>query len=385
MTHPVRIFRNGPIFDGHRLRIGAFAAFEEGRFTQFGAEENAPQTGIEIDLDGDILSVGYVDLQVNGGGGVMFNANPSVETLQRMSVTHRSLGVTKILPTLISDTAEKTRAAIAAAKEAIETSVPGIFGLHLEGPHLSITCKGAHDAALIRPMEAEDLAELLDAARELPFLKMTVAPESVSEDQVSQLTRAGVLVSLGHSDADFDTCQRYFAAGARCTTHLFNAMSQITNRAPGLAGAAIANGAVSTGLIADGIHVHPEVMRLAWQAKQGPGQIFLVSDAVAVAGTMLSRFELGGRSIQRKEGQLRLTDGTLAGADLDLTRAISVLVNQVGVDLDQALAAATSVPAALCGFPAPGLHAGVTRQNNMIRIRADLSGILPITQPALRR
>ena len=383
MSQPVRIFRNGPIFDGQQIHQGAYAAFEGERFVGLGPEAEAPKSDESTDLNNDILSVGYVDLQVNGGGGVMFNADPSLAVLQRMAEAHRSLGVVKLLPTLISDTREKTRAAIAAAKAAIAASQPGIIGLHLEGPHLSVARKGAHDATLIRAMDDADLNDLLQAAQDLPLLKVTIAPESVSEDQVAQLSKAGVLVSLGHSDADFETCQRYFAAGARCATHLFNAMSQIGNRAPGLAGAAISTGDVSAGLIADGVHVHPEVMRMAWQAKQGPGRIFLVSDAMAVAGSTLTHFELGGRRIERSNGQLRLADGTLAGADLDLTTAVSVLVHKVGVPLKDALAAATRVPAALCGLALPDL--AVTSLQDVIRIRADLSGTVPIenrsTQP----
>lgn len=379
MSQPARIiFHNGPIFDGRTLHQDAVAEFEGGRFLRLGPLAKRPTGAIEVDLGRDILSVGYVELQVNGGGGVMFNSDPSLETLRRMAKAHRSLGVTQLLPTLITDTRRKTHAAITATKDAIAASVPGIAGLHLEGPHLSVARKGAHDAALIRPMEDADLETLLQAAQDLPCLKVTLAPESVSEDQVAQLAQAGVLISLGHTDADFDTCQRYFAAGARCATHLFNAMSQIGNRAPGLVGAALANSAVCAGLIADGIHVHPEVMRIAWAAKRPPGTLFLVSDAMAVAGTTATTFELGGRIITRKDGRLQLLDGTLAGADLDLTTAISVLVGQVGVDLQTALAAATSRPAILSGLPVPGFQSGATHLNDVIRIRADLSGVVAL-------
>ncbi|MEM9812637.1 MAG: N-acetylglucosamine-6-phosphate deacetylase, partial [Pseudomonadota bacterium] len=241
---------------------------------------------------------------------------------------------------------------------------------------LSVARKGAHEAALIRPMEPSDLDMLLSAAERLPVLKVTLAPESVTAEQVDALVRGGVLVSLGHSDADFDTCRRYMSSGARCVTHLFNAMSQIGNREPGLAGAALAEPRASAGLIADGIHVHPEVMRLAWRA--APGRVFLVSDAMAVAGTTRDRFELNGRTILRKDRQLRLADGTLAGADLDLTTAVSVLVERVGVGLEDALAAATRVPAELCGLSGSELQPGVSALSGMIRIRADLSGVRPL-------
>ena len=310
---------------------------------------------------------------MNGGGGILFNADPSPATLSRIAEAHRSLGVTALLPTLITDTAEVTRAAIAATQEAVGMGVPGIAGLHLEGPHLSVARKGAHDGALIRPMEAEDLQALLDAAGALPVLKVTIAPETVSEDQVRRLADAGVLVSLGHTDADFATCQRYIAAGARCVTHLFNAMSQMGNREPGLVGAALASGHASAGLIADAVHVHPEVMRAAWQAKAGPGRIFLVSDSMAVAGSEATEFELGGRLIRRRNGVLTLADGTLAGADLDLATAVRVMVEKVGVDLAQALAAATRIPAGLIGR-----GYGFDALSDMVRLAGDLSGLVPL-------
>ncbi|WP_127114439.1 N-acetylglucosamine-6-phosphate deacetylase [Shimia sediminis] len=350
MTMASLTFRNGRIFDGVDLHETQAAHFENGRFAGLVPEADMPSAEQEIDLGGDILFPGFVDLQVNGGDGVLFNSDPSVATLRRMAAAHRRLGVTAFLPTLITDTRDKTRAAVNATQEAIRMGVTGIAGLHLEGPHLSIARKGAHDATLIRAMEAEDLDILLKAATALPRLKVTVAPENVTEAQVTALAETGVLVSLGHSDADNATSARYIAAGARCVTHLFNAMSQLGNREPGLVGAALSNGNVHAGLIADAVHVHPDTIRAAWKAKTGPGQIFLVSDAMAVAGTDATEFELGDRLIRRNAGVLTLADGTLAGADLDLSTAVRVMVEKVGVDLASALRAATSIPAALVGL-----------------------------------
>jgi N-acetylglucosamine-6-phosphate deacetylase len=376
MTYTVT-FRNGPIFDGTHLLDAHALRFENGRAAFLGPAIPAPTSGHTIDLAGDILFPGFVDLQVNGGAGILFNTDPSTATLRRIAAAHRSLGVTAFLPTLITDTAEKTRAAIAAVEDALREGVPGIAGLHLEGPHLSVARKGAHDPDLIRPMEAEDLDTLLRATETLPLLKVTVAPETVSEDQVKTLARAGVLVSLGHSDADYETCRRYFAAGASCVTHLFNAMSQLGNREPGLVGAALASGEASAGLIADAVHVHPESIRTAWKAKTGPGRIFLVSDAMAVAGSDLTEFELGGRLIKRKNGILTLADGTLAGADLDLAKAVRTMVEKVGIDIACALQASTSIPAGLIG-----LDYGFDRVTDVVRLSADLSGIVPIRYDA---
>lgn len=370
MTERSTIIRNGPIFDGDRLLHDHAIVFREGQAGQLLPEGELFEKGDTIDLNGDILSPGYVDLQVNGGDGIMFNGDPSVETIRRIASAHRRLGVASLLPTLITDSADKTRAAIDAAIQAIREQVPGVVGLHLEGPHLSVARKGAHDADLIRPMDAADMKALIAASDALPRLKVTVAPESVSEQQVRTMSEAGILVSLGHTDADFETCQRYAAAGARCVTHLFNAMSQLGNREPGLVGAALANGGLSAGLIADGIHVHPAAMRAAWVGKTAPGRIFLVSDAMAVAGTDQSEFDLEGRRITRTDGRLTLADGTLAGADLDLTTAVGVLVNKVGVPVQDALIAATSYPAHLIGLARPA----ALEYGSMIRIAASFDG-----------
>lgn len=368
MTEPVVSLENVRVFDGQRLGEGQSLRVVRGEVSI--AETDLPD-GISVDLRGRILSPGYVDLQVNGGGGAMFNDNPSVDTLRQIADAHRDLGVTAFLPTLITDTPEKTQAAIAATIEAIQQNLPGIVGLHLEGPHLSASRKGAHDVALIRPMARDDLEALLQAAATLPVLKITVAPESVTEGQIATLARAGVLISLGHTDADYETCMRYFEAGARCVTHLFNAMSQLGSREPGLVGAALSSGRVSAGMIADAVHIHPESMRAAFAAKEKPGEIYLISDAMAVAGTDDTEFELEGRVIRRENGTLRLADGTLAGADLDLTTAIRVLVERVGIDLERALRAATTVPLSLIGKEKPDL----SKVENLICIEADLSRV----------
>lgn len=371
MTHQSRTIRGGPIFDGHRILDGHAVRLDAGVVTALDTEDRIDPTGEVIDLAGDILAPGYVDLQVNGGDGVMFNDDPSVTTLARMAKAHRRLGTAAILPTLITDTPDMTNAAIAAVEKAVAAGVPGIAGLHLEGPHISLARKGAHDPALIRQMTDDDLAVLIDAARRLPLLMVTIAPENVSLEQARTLAGAGVLLSLGHTDTDYDTCLAYQAAGVRCVTHLFNAMSQLHNRAPGVVGAALDAGGLSTGLIADGIHVHPANIRALFAAKRGPGEIYLVSDAMAPAGTETESFELNGRTVRRSGGRLTLADGTLAGADLDLTRALKVLVGEVGLPLEKALRAATSIPGQITGITAGTLVNGTAQP--IIRISADLT------------
>ncbi|MFC6637072.1 N-acetylglucosamine-6-phosphate deacetylase [Sulfitobacter sp. JBTF-M27] len=359
------------IFDGNKL-IQDHAVLIDGAAAQIIPAAGLPQYCDRRQLAGGTLMPGFVDLQVNGGGGVMFNADPGLATLETMSAAHRSLGTRAFLPTLITDTPEITAAAISAVEEAIAAKVPGILGLHLEGPHLSVARKGAHDARLIRPMTADDLTTLLSAADRLPNLMITLATESVTSAQITTLTQAGVIVSLGHSDMDYDTAIRAFEAGARCATHLFNAMSQLGSRTPGLVGAALDSGSISTGLIADAIHVHPATIRTALAAKSGPGEIFLVTDAMACAGSDITEFTLNDRTIVREDGRFRLADGTLAGADLSMARALEVMVKDVGDAPGKALARATSIPSRLLR-DAQGYGTWPNTLNNLIYLGTDYS------------
>lgn len=308
-----------------------------------------PSGVARIDTGGGMLAPGFVDLQVNGGGGVMLNDHPDVASLATICRAHVPFGTTALLPTLITDTPEITAAAMAAGAEAARQKLPGFLGLHLEGPHLSVARKGAHDPALIRPMTDADQAALIAACKNLPVLLTTIAPESVEPARVAALAKAGIVVSLGHSDTGYATAKAFAEAGASVVTHLFNAMSQIGNREPGLAGAAIDIGGLSAGIIADGIHVDPATMLIALRAKQGPGRIVLVTDAMATIGTDMTSFTLNGRIIYRKDGSLRLADGTLAGADLDMISAVRYVHRIVGLDLSEALRMASLYPAQAVG------------------------------------
>ncbi|MBZ9861051.1 N-acetylglucosamine-6-phosphate deacetylase [Mesorhizobium sp. CA12] len=302
-----------------------------------------------VETGGGLLVPGFVDIQVNGGGGVMLNDHPDVASITTICRAHAPFGTTALLVTLITDTPAITAAAIAAGAEAAREKAPGFLGLHLEGPHLSVARKGAHDPALIRPMTDADQAALIAARKQLPVLLTTIAPESVEPARVAALAKAGVVVSLGHSDTDYATATAFAEAGATVVTHLFNAMSQIGNREPGLAGAAIDTGGLYAGIIADGIHVHPATMMLALHGKQGPGKIVLVTDAMATIGTDMTSFTLNGRTIYRKDGSLRLADGTLAGADLDMISAVRYVHRVVGLELDEALRMASLYPAEAIG------------------------------------
>lgn len=353
------------VFDGHSLHTAAALVLEADVVVEICDPDILSADIRAVHLSGGTVLPGFVDLQANGGGGLLFNAQPDVAALRQIAAAHLARGTRAVLPTLITDKPEITEAAIDAVEAAIAEGVPGIVGLHLEGPHLDPRRHGAHDPALIRPMGDADLALLLKAAERLPNLKVTLAPESATSSQITSLAEAGVLVSLGHSDCTYEDARAAFAAGARCVTHLFNAMSPLSHRAPGLVGAAL-DCDVATGLIADAVHVHPTAMRAALAAKRG-GEVFLVTDAMAGLGSDITEFLLNGRTVFRHDGRLTLQDGTLAGADLDMPRAVQVLCEEVGVAREEALRRATSVPASLIkgsaglgvfeeGSPARAIH-----------------------------
>lgn len=365
-----QVIAGARIFDGARLLDGHALVIEGDQIAALLPEAVAPPVTQRV---AGVLAPGFVDLQVNGGGGLMVDGATDPAALRAICATHQQLGCAGILPTLITDTPEATAAVIAAGIAAARAQVPGFLGLHLEGPHLDPRRAGAHDPALIRPMTDEDLARLTLAARALPVLMVTLAPEAATPAQIAALTQAGAIVSLGHSDCDFDTAQAAFAAGARCATHLFNAMSQMGHRAPGLVGAVL-SGSAHAGLIADGIHVHPAMMQIALAAR--PEGLFLVSDCMAFAGTDLTRLELHGRTVLREGGRLSLPDGTLAGADLRLDQAVALLIRDLGVPPERALAMATSTPAGAVGIGArfgalaPGHVAHLTLLGDDFLLRA---------------
>lgn len=347
MKDALTAYVGAEIFDGHSRHRHSALLIKDGCVCDIIAGSEIPSGYNIVKLNGGLITAGFVDLQVNGGGGVMLNDRPSVDTIQTICDAHLQFGTTSLLPTLITDRAAKTDAAIIAAKEAIAQDLPGVIGLHLEGPHLSVARKGAHDPKLIRAMQDEDCRKLCALANDLPSLLLTVAPESVSQSDVCELHNAGAIVSIGHTDADYPTACAVAASGATCVTHLFNAMSQLGNREPGVVGAALDRSDLFAGLIADGIHVDPATIRIAIRAKQGNGRLFLVTDAMAPLGTDMKEFTLEGRRILRRDDRLTLPDGTLAGADLDMISAVKFMVTEIGLEVDEALRMASLYPAQL--------------------------------------
>ncbi|AMM85530.1 N-acetylglucosamine-6-phosphate deacetylase [Martelella sp. AD-3] len=342
------------LFDGERFHDGMALVFSQTGVEGLAAERRVPPDAEIIRADGLILAPGFVDLQVNGGGGVLFNNDPSLSGIETICRAHQQFGTTSLLPTLITDTRETVEKAVAAGRAAFDAGVPGFLGLHLEGPHLSLARKGTHDPALIRSMDDDDCDFLVANAGTFGVALTTVAPESVRRQQVARLVEAGFTVSLGHTATSCATAREYRLAGASMATHLFNAMSPLGHREPGLVGAALSDGAFSCGLIADGYHVDPVAMGIALRAKKGPGRIFLVTDAMSVTGTDLESFTLNGRTIYRRDGRLTLEDGTLAGADTDMLTCVRNCHRMLGVSLGEALRMASLYPADAVGVRRKG-------------------------------
>ncbi|SDG59495.1 N-acetylglucosamine-6-phosphate deacetylase [Pelagibacterium luteolum] len=332
------------IFDGLRWHEGRALLIENGRIAALLPPEDLPSGIAHTHIDDGMIVPGFVDLQVNGAGGVLFNEDRTVAGLEQLCAANFQFGTTALLPTLVTDTRGVTREALDAGVSAQAQGVKGLAGLHIEGPHLSVARKGAHNPDFIRPMAEDDLEALIAARRGLDTLLTTVAVESVGPDQIARLVQAGITVSLGHTDTAAAGAVMAFGAGATMVTHLFNAMSQLGNREPGLVGAALATG-VWAGLIADGIHVDATTIGVALRAKKGPGRIFLVSDAMSPMGTDMTGFQLNGREIVRANGALRLADGTLAGADLTMIAAVRYMHRTIGLPLDEVLKMAGLYPA----------------------------------------
>ena len=299
------------------------------------------------DLQGSLLAPGLVDCQVNGGGGVLFNDAPNVDTIRRIGAAHAQFGTTGFLPTLISDDVQVMRAAIAAVDQAIAQGVPGVLGIHLEGPYLAPDRRGIHNAAKFHIPQAADIA--LAASLQNGCTLLTLAPERVDEEAIRALVAQGVIVAAGHTAADYATTRHALDAGMRGFTHLFNAMTPLQSREPGVVGAALEDRSSWCGLIVDGFHVHPAVLRIALASKP-QGKLFLVTDAMPPVGSDSDTFELNGETITCRDGRCVNAKGTLAGSSLDMAAAVRNAVTQGGVAPDEALRMASTYPADFIGL-----------------------------------
>jgi len=330
------------LFDGETVRDGLALHVVDGHAAGVVPAGQVPADSIRVP---GIVSPGFIDLQVNGGGGVLLNATPTVEGMERIAEAHRALGTVGILPTVITDAPEVLDQAVAAALAA--KGRPGLLGLHIEGPHISVPRRGTHASAHVRPFDPATLEHVRRLrAADIPVM-ITLAPEAASPQDIAALAGTGAVVSIGHSDASAEETRTALEAGASCFTHLFNAMSPMLNRAPGVVGAAI-NSTAHAGIIADGIHVADEMIALALRARPVPNRMFLVSDAMPTVGGP-DQFSLYGQDLRLQDGRLVNSEGSLAGAHLTQAMGVARLVNVLGLDPDEALKMALTVPARLIG------------------------------------
>lgn len=334
------------LFDGQSLRTDVALGIAGSRSVTVTVTASLPTEAPARRLSGT-LTPGFLDLQVNGGGDALLNNDQTRTALRTMALAHRRFGTVGILPTIITDAPPVLSRAVDAVIAA--RGEPGLLGLHIEGPHLSIARRGTHAAEHIRPFDATTLAHIRRLRSEEIFVKITVAPESVTPAQVRQITATGAVVSIGHSDATAAETRALLDAGATCFTHLFNAMSPMLHRAPGVTGACI-NSTAYAGIICDGIHVADEMIGLASRARPVAGRMFLVSDAMSTVGGS-DHFRLYGQDVWLRNGRLVNAEGSLAGAHVTMAEGLRRLITQVGISPQTALDMAVAAPARLIDCP----------------------------------
>jgi len=341
---------NARVLHGEGFRSGLAVLVRDGRIHDLLPDDDARLNRVQKhDLGGEYLVPGFIDCQVNGGGGMLFNDAPYVDTIRRIGAAHSRFGTTGFLPTLISDDRCVMRSAVSAVDAAIAAGVPGVLGIHLEGPYLAPARRGIHDAAKFQIPGVDDIDLLTSLSR--GKVLVTIAPERVPDAIVRKLHASGVLIAAGHTAADYEEMVQALAAGVRGFTHLFNAMSPLHSREPGAVGAALENRDSWCGIIADGQHVHPATLRVALAAKPH-GKVFLVTDAMPPVGSDQTTFTLNGETITCNDGRCINAQGTLAGSALDMASAVRNTVAQLRVDLAEAARMASTYPAAFLDIAA---------------------------------
>lgn len=359
------------LFDGTHMLEGRAVVIEDGRIQAVPLEQDLG-AGIERRSVEGLLAPGFIDIQVNGGGGVLFNDVRNVDAIRTIASAHRTYGTTGLLPTFITDTRETMAEAVNAMRDALAARIPGVLGIHLEGPFINPERKGVHNPAFMRPMEDEDIA-IMTSLKEGRTI-VTLAPECNSMESIARLATAGVLICAGHTAGDYDIVTKALHYGLRGFTHLFNAMPPLAGRDPGPVGAALDNHDTWCGIIVDGHHVSDASLRIAIAAK-GTEHMMLVSDAMSVTATDIKSFDLHGRTIYRKDGKLTTADGTLAGSDLDMASAVRNSVERLDLALPDVLRMASLVPATFLkldhelGRIAPGYRADLVLLDEHLHVQ----------------
>ena len=333
------------IFDGERLHADAAVRIEDDHLAAVDRVTYLPY-GARPTRVGELITPGFFDIQVNVGGGVLFNSTPTPEGLRVIAATHKRFGTGAILPTVITDAPGVVEAAADAEIKAHGRD--GIMALHMEGPHISVARKGSHGATHIRPLDAHTFSVVEGVRRARVPVLITLAPEAVAKVQIAQLNAPGVVVAIGHSDSTFDKVRAAEAEGVQLFTHLFNVMSPMLNRASGVTGAAITSEAYCS-VICDGIHATREMLRIAMAARPVPDRMILISDAMPTVGGP-GWLDLYGHTIHVQDGQLVNAEGTPAGAHITIAQSLALVAENLGVSLESALRIAITNPARLMGL-----------------------------------
>lgn len=365
---------NGCIFDGESVHEHKAVLIEGEHIVAVVDPEQVPaDIGASYDLEGGTLIPGFIDLQVNGGGGVLFTAAPTVDSLRTIGAAHRQYGTTGFLPTLISTRFDVMREAVSAVAEAIAIGTPGVLGLHLEGPFLSPERKGVHDAGKFCQLDQTGFDIL--TSLQVGSTVVTLAPELTSPQMISRLVEEGVIVCGGHSGATYAQTRDALAQGLSGFTHLYNAMTPLQSREPGMVGAALEDDDSWFGIIADGHHIHPAAFSVAVAAKKRGGAL-LVTDAMPTVGSPDTSFILDGKTIVASEGRVTNAEGTLAGSDLNMLLAVNNAAEFARLDWFEAVRMASLYPARALGLERelgairPGFRASLLALDSAHRIRA---------------
>jgi N-acetylglucosamine-6-phosphate deacetylase len=364
---------NGRILAGEQIVSGQTVLLAGGRIEAVvDATDPRCREGASIDLEGQILLPGFIDVQVNGGGGVLFNDDPSPESIRAIGAAHRRYGTTGFLPTLISDDLDTIAQAIAAVQSSLDAHRPGALGIHIEGPFLNWARRGVHDPKHLRRLDKAVISLLCSLRGGRTVL--TLAPEMTTTDMIAQLAAGGILVSAGHSDASYAQTAAAIAHGVRGFTHLFNAMAPLAPREPGIVGAALYDADTWCGIIVDGYHVDPVMLQPALRCKRHD-RFMLVTDAMPPVGSPATGFVLQGRTIHVADGVCRDDNGTLAGTALDMATAVRNAVHLLDLDIAEAARMASEYPAAFLGLDrelgriAPGFRADLVLLDDQLQVR----------------
>jgi N-acetylglucosamine-6-phosphate deacetylase len=364
---------NGRLLAGQNIVTGQTLLLSGARIEALvGPEDARCRDSVIVDLAGQLLLPGFIDVQVNGGGGVLFNDEPSLESIRAIGAAHRRFGTTGFMPTLISDDLDTIGRAIAAVQSSLDAGMPGVLGIHIEGPFLNWARRGVHDSKHLRLLDTS-LVSLLSRLRGGRTI-LTLAPEMTTPEIIAKLTAAGILVSAGHSEASYAEITAAIAHGLRGFTHLFNAMARLEPRAPGIVGAALYDETTWCGIIVDGHHVDPVMLKLALRCKRHD-RFMLVTDGMPAVGSTEPTFVLQGRTIRVVDGICRDENGTLAGTALDMAAAVRNAVSLLGLDIAEAARMASEYPAEFLGLGhelgriAPGYRANLVLLDEGLQVR----------------